>query len=264
MGHSGRPFLPFCEGLLHLTHLGSLIMPYFSSDFLHRRRYEGKTKKILRVNVSLYHLRRYSRGTEPQQFARITFHLRSDIGVGTDGTRHHSHAHALPRSTHPLKVPSHLVIPEGKHKTQRSGFGVYAVGAPDHSGVLVVKRLFAKNLEQLLKTPDYESSRLLKLYRKSGVKNIRRCHSEMNESRIVSYVLGNAGKKSQDVVLKLCFKLCNSFYVEGGFFLYVRKGFGRNFTVMRPRFAHGKFHLEPDAVAVLIRPYPRHFLSGIS
>ena len=62
-------------------------------------------------------------------------------------------------------------------------------------------------------------------------------------------------RKAKNVVFKFPFKLGNSFYVKGGFFLYGGERVGRDLPAVRPRFAHGELHLEPDAVAVLIRPY---------
>ena len=118
--------------------------------------------------------------------------------------------------------------------------------------------------EQCVEIGQQDVGRLLQLHRKAGVEHVARGHSLVHKTRLGADMLGEIGQKRDDVVAGLALDLVDALDLEAATLPDGASGALRDDSQRRLRVASICFDLEPDPVAVLRRPDPRHLGSAVT
>ena len=117
---------------------------------------------------------------------------------------------------------------------------------------------YVKHREQSIDIGQQNVGRVRQLHRKASVEHIARGHSLMHEARLGADMLGEVGQKGDHVMAGLALDLVDALGLEAAALPDGASGALGDDPQRRLGIASMRLDLEPDPVAVLRRPDPRH------
>src|SRR5260221_13237243 len=115
-------------------------MADFGCDLVECRGDRGQRCHEVSMAVALNHLRGDRGGFQSQTGADLLFEFRREMGKRSDGARELANAQIFRGGTKARDVTLSLRIPVGDLESKSDGFGVDAVGTPDHRRIFELER----------------------------------------------------------------------------------------------------------------------------
>ena len=263
MRHGRGALLLFAEVLLRLAHLGALQVADFDGDFVERTAEDGQRGDVGGVPVALDDLRGHGRGLEAEPRADALLVLRLEMAERADGARQLAHAHVFGGGIEAGHVALHLGVPVQQLEAEGGGFGVDAVGAADGGRVLELEGAALENGEEGYDADADEGGRFFHLERLGRIDNVVGRQAVVQPARLgvqalVLQAFCHSSREGDDVVLHLRFDLLHAGGGDSGNAGDGCGGGGRNHAILGENLAGRRFHLQPAAVFVLVRPDAAH------
>ena len=126
------------------------------------------------------------------------------------------------------------------------------------------KSLFAYRFLKRRQLFQDQARRLFQLDGQRRIQNVRGSQAKVHVTRRVPDLLGDAGKKSDDVVFHFLFDRVDAGDIEPGVFFNLRERPARYLALVSQSLASVYFDIEPDAEFIFRRPDSRHFRQGVS
>ena len=256
--HRRRALLPLAERLLHLADFGFLQPAHFERELLERRAGDGNRRHQLGVTIALNDLRRHRRRLQSELPADGRFDGRIEVRERADGARDFPDRDDGPRALQPLEVALQLGVPERQLQAERHRLGVHAVRASHHRRAAMLFGPRAHGVEQTFDVLDEQVGRLAHLNGLRGVDDVGRRQPEVQPARRRPDVLGNRGRKRDDVVLSGFFDGRDAGDVELRFLSNVARGIVRNDSSLGHRLGSRNFNLQPGLESPLFAPDAPH------
>jgi len=265
--HRRGAFLAGREILLGFENLRPLKMAYFGCKALDRRGDDAERSEESGVPVARNDLRRDRLDRQAHFPGDMRLNRRIDIGEGADRAGDRANGDFLPSGDKaPPRAPE-LGVMARELDAKGRRLGVDPVAAPDRQGHLVLEGAFFQRGEHAVSAGDEKIARARELHRKTGVEDVRRRHSLMNEARLRPDDFGKMGEERDDVMLDLALDRIDARHVEARAIALRpdRLGGGLRDDAKRGHPVCGvRLDFKPDPEPRFRRPDGDHFLAGVA
>ena len=182
----------------------------------------------------------------PSDLANVPLDLRRHGRVGADRARDRADRRVGERGLEPLQVAVGLEGEAGEPEAEGGGLGVDAVRAPDAERVRVLERLVAQGVAVSASAGDDDLARVADLERERGVEDVGGGEPVVDPApRVAADRLGDDIDERGDVVVGRALALGDGLDLERRPLPRLRRGFGRDDALGRPRLGRRQLDREP-------------------
>ena len=214
--------------------------------------------------IALNHLRRHRGSLQSQARAHFLFEFRREVGKRSYRARELAHTQIFGGGLEARDVTQSLRIPVGDLESKGDGFGVDAVGSPDHRRVFELPGAVFEHAGETLQVAGDQRRGLLDEQRLRRIDHIVRSQAIVEPAGVRANDLGHGRREGDDVVFDLGFNLEDAVNVEAGARVDCLGGLFGHDAGGSQRFGRGDFDRQPGAEAVLVAPDASHLGPGIA
>ena len=210
------------------------------------------------VAIALHDLGRSRLEADAEPRAHGLLHGGIEVREGADGARDLADRGLVDRAREPLAVAAQRLVQHQQLQAEGRRLGVDAVRAADAGRVRCSRARAAQRGERAIAAGEQQVARGADLQRERGVEHVARRHPVVDEARVGTDVLGDAGEERDHVVLHLALDLGDARGVEAGARADRCERRGGNHAAFGEHFADGELDAQPEAVARLVGPERPH------
>ena len=171
--HRRRPLLTRTKILLHLKHFRALQMTKLRRPSVNTRRNQRQRHLVLRMPISLHHLRAQGRRLQPKTVTHHLLHLRIKMRMCPHRSTQLAHTNPLLNPLQPRQRTPKLVVHQRQLQPKRHRLRVNPMTTPNHRRHLELHRTTPAHLNQLTQIFQQKVRSLSHLHRERRIQHVR-------------------------------------------------------------------------------------------